>query len=71
MGFEPYGSERDITIAVRKVANGYVLKIFRPAKPYASEREWETREMVFVGLEPCLEFARKFLQNPWETQVGG
>ena len=71
MGFESFATDRDITIAIRKVANGYVLKIFRPAKPYASEREWETKEMVFVGLEPCLEFARKFLQNPWEPQVGG
>lgn len=71
MGFESSPVERDVTIAIRKVANGYVLRIFRPAKPYASEREWETREMVFMGLEPCLEFARKFLQNPWETQVGG
>jgi len=71
MAFDPSISDRDVTIAIRKVANGYVLKIFRPARPYASEREWETKEMVFVGLEPCLEFARKFLQNPWETQVGG
>lgn len=70
MDFEAFDASRDITIAIRKVANGYVLKMFRPAKPYQSQGNWESREMVFLGLEACLEFAKKFLQNPWETQVG-
>lgn len=70
MNFEPYETERDITVAVRKVMNGYVLKMYRPAKPYQSQAAWESREMVFLSLEACLEFARKFLQNPWETPVG-
>ncbi|MEK7767308.1 MAG: hypothetical protein AAB368_13845 [bacterium] len=63
-------SGREITIAIRKVSNGYVLKFFRPAKPYQSATPWESREMVFLSLEACLEMAKKFLQNPWETQVG-
>ena len=70
MDFEAFEMEKEITILVRKVANGYVLKLYRPAKPYQSQANWESREMVFLGLEACLEFARKFLQNPWETQVG-
>jgi len=65
-----FDEAREVTIAIRKVTNGYVLRIFRPAKPYQTSQQWESREMVFMGLEPCLEFARKFLQNPWETQVG-
>lgn len=70
MGFEAFDAERDITIAIRKVANGYVLRMYRPAKPYQAQGAWESKEMVFLGLEACLEFARKFLQNPWEIQVG-
>jgi len=70
MPFDPYEGERDITIAIRKVANGYVLRMIRPAKPYQASGAWESKEMVFLGLEACLEFAKKFLQNPWEIQVG-
>jgi hypothetical protein len=72
MGFEQFENDREITVAIRKVANGYVLKLIRPAKPYQSQggSPWETHEMVFLAIEPCLEFARKFLQNPWETQAG-
>jgi hypothetical protein len=71
MVFEPFESEREITVAIRKVTNGYVLRMYRPPKPYESRSgHWESKEMVFVGLEPCLDFVRKFLQNPWETQVG-
>lgn len=70
MGFDPYEPEREITVAVRKVANGYVLRMMRPPKPYQSASPWESKEMVFLSLEACLEFAKKFLQNPWETQVG-
>jgi hypothetical protein len=70
MGFEQFEHEREVTVAIRKVANGYVLRLLRPAKPYQSGTPWETHEMVFLAIEPCLEFARKFLQNPWETQVG-
>jgi len=61
--------DRGVTIAIRKVANGYVLRMFRPAKPYQNHEQIESHEMVFVGLEACLEFARRFLQNPWETEV--
>ncbi len=64
-----FAEDRGVTIAIRKVANGYVLRMFRPAKPYQSHEQMEIREMVFVGLEPCLDFARKFLQNPWESEV--
>ena len=70
MDFESYDSHREVTIAIRKVTNGYVLKLYRPAKPYQSQSGWETKEMVFMGLEACIDFSRKFLQNPWETQVG-
>ncbi len=70
MELDSFESSRDITIVIRKVANGYVLRIYRPAKPYQSQTNWESKEMVFMGLEPCMDFARKFLQNPWESQVG-
>ncbi|MEK7476071.1 MAG: hypothetical protein AAB152_10645 [Candidatus Coatesbacteria bacterium] len=65
-----FDDDRGVTIAIRKVTNGYVLKMYRPAKPYQNHEQIEVHEMVFMGLEPCLEFARKFLQNPWETEVG-
>jgi len=65
-----FESGKDVTIAIKKVANGYVLKFYRPAKPYQSNTPWESREMVFLSLEACMDAARKFLQNPWETQVG-
>jgi len=71
MSFEPFDPEKEITLTIRKVANGYVLRMYRPAKPYqSSSANWESMEMVFLGLEACLEYAKKFLQNPWETQVG-
>ena len=69
MAFE-FEDDREITVAVRKVANGFVLRMYRPAKAYQPQGNWETREMVFLSIESCLEFAKKFLQNPWEIQVG-
>jgi len=69
MPINPFEQEMDIHLDIRKVANGYVLKIHRPAKPYQSQELWESREVVFLSLEACLEFAKKFLQNPWEIQV--
>ena len=69
MRFDPFEQEHDVQIVIRKVANGYILRINRPAKPYQSEAAWESKEMVFLSLEACLEFGKKFLQNPWETQV--
>ncbi len=70
MNFNPFEQDKDITVSIRKVANGYVLRIYRPAKPYQSGTNMETHEMVYLSLEACLEFAKKFLLDPWEIQLG-
>ena len=48
MGFEAFDGEREITISIRKVANGYVLRMHRPEIDLA-RHSWNDAEARFTS----------------------